>query len=738
MTGGTVATAQTVTLGTSGTATLGSDYTLSGGNLSGTTLTIPANATSGSTTFTVINDAVAESTETATLTISSPSAGIVLGSPTTQSISITDNDTAGVTVTPTTVSVTEGGATAGYTVVLNTQPTANVTVTITPDSQVSVNTMVLTFTPANYNIPQTVTVTAVNDTTVEGNHTGTITQSAASSDANYNSVAVASVTANITDNDFIPTVSLSVNPSTGTEAGQTVVTVTATATSAVQGNQTVSLAVSGTNITAGDYTLSGMTITILSGQTTGSATFTIVDDAAVEGTETATLTISSPSAGITLGSPTMQNVTITDNDTETTPPTITYTAFGNTGSTANPVLTVTVTDNVAVPTSGSLVPRIYYRKNTGVYFSTACILASGTGQSGSWNCTVDYALVGGAASGDSITYFVVAQDTSGNIASNPAGATGTDVNNLTAAPPSPNLYDIGTNSTVPTGTYTFLNIGSATLAGNVTVVNNLTLNGIVNNGGFTITLGEDATVTRTSGYVIGSVKKVFGPILGRGGMISFVYNVGTANGYSPVTAIVTSVLPGSALTVTAKQGTQPNLPSATTLRRYWTLTENGSLTANLQFNYLPNVPSETPGVEANYQVIRVAGGIPAFYLGGTLAVDETNDLFVANGVSDFSDWTAGESITLAPTAATATLNGRVTDSLGRGLENVTLTLTGGVLTEPISINTDISGRYRMPEVAAGETYILTVNSKRYRFSQPTRVISITESLTAVNFVADGN
>jgi Calx-beta domain len=733
LTGGTVGTAQTVTLGTSGTATLASDYTLSGGNLSGTTLTIPANSTSGSTTFTVINDAVAESTETATLTISNPSAGIVLGSPTMQSISIIDNDTAGVTVTPTTVNVTEGGATAGYTVVLTSQPTANVTVTITPDAQVSVNSTTLTFTPANYNTPQTVTVTAVNDTTVEGNHTGTITQSAASSDANYNGIAVASVTANITDNDFIPTVSLSVNPSTGTEAGQTVVTVTATATSAVQGNQTVSLAVSGTNITAGDYTLSGTTITILSGQTTGSVTFTIVDDAAVEGPETATLTISNPSAGITLGSPTMQNVTITDNDSETTPPVITYTAFGNTGSTANPTLAVTITDNVAVPTSGMLVPRIYYRKNTGSYFSTACVLASGTGQNGSWNCTVDYALVGGAASGDSITYFVIAQDTSGNLASNPAGATGSDVNNLTAAPPAPNLYDIGTNSTVPAGTYTFLNTGSATLGGNVTIVTNLTLNGVVNNSGFTITLGENASVTRNSGYVIGSVKKVFGQIFAFGGGINFVYHVGTANGYSPVTAFVTSGVAGSDLTVTAKQGTQPNLPTTTTLQRYWTLTENGTLTANLQFNYLP---TDTPGVEANYQVIRVESGVPAFYPGGT--VNTTGDFFQTNNVSNFSDWTAGESITLAPTAATANINGRVTDSLGRGVENATLTLTGGALTEPISINTDVSGRYRMPEVLAGDTYILTVSSKRHSFSQPTIVISVTESLTDINFVADGN
>ncbi|MDZ8186393.1 MAG: putative Ig domain-containing protein [Nostoc sp. ChiSLP02] len=111
-----------------------------------------------------------------------------------------------------------------------------------------------------------------------------------------------------------PTVNLSVSTNTGSEAGTTAITVTLTASSAVSGNQTVNLAVIGTNITAGDYNLSNTIITIPSGSTTGSITFTVVDDALVEGTETATLTISNPSTGITLGATTTQNITITDND----------------------------------------------------------------------------------------------------------------------------------------------------------------------------------------------------------------------------------------------------------------------------------------------------------------------------------------------------------------------------------------------------------------------------------------
>jgi uncharacterized protein len=73
-----------------------------------------------------------------------------------------------------------------------------------------------------------------------------------------------------------PTVNLSVSSNTGTEAGQTVITVTATASSAVTGNQTVNLSVGGTNITAGDYTLSNSVITIPNGATSGTVSFTVV------------------------------------------------------------------------------------------------------------------------------------------------------------------------------------------------------------------------------------------------------------------------------------------------------------------------------------------------------------------------------------------------------------------------------------------------------------------------------
>ncbi|MDZ8054512.1 MAG: SdiA-regulated domain-containing protein [Aulosira sp. ZfuVER01] len=117
----------------------------------------------------------------------------------------------------------------------------------------------------------------------------------------------------------IPSVTLSLSTTTGSEAEQTAITVSVTAASAVSGDQTVTLGVSGTNITTDDYALNNtaantVTITIPNGQTTGTATFKIADDTQPEGTETATLSISNPSSGIALGNVTTQNITITDND----------------------------------------------------------------------------------------------------------------------------------------------------------------------------------------------------------------------------------------------------------------------------------------------------------------------------------------------------------------------------------------------------------------------------------------
>ena len=112
-----------------------------------------------------------------------------------------DNDTAGVTVTPTALSVPEG-SNAKYTVVLDTQPSADVTIAVSfassSDEDITVDKTSLTFTTDNWDAAQEITVLAAEDDDAL-NGVATIEHSA--SGANYGSVSVSSVTATEADND---------------------------------------------------------------------------------------------------------------------------------------------------------------------------------------------------------------------------------------------------------------------------------------------------------------------------------------------------------------------------------------------------------------------------------------------------------------------------------------------------------------------------------------------------------
>ena len=84
--------------------------------------------------------------------------------PFTEGLTIRDDDESGLTVNPAALTVPEGG-TATYTVVLDSEPAGNVDVPVSGASgtDLTVSTSSLMFTPMNWNVPQTVTVTAAQD-----------------------------------------------------------------------------------------------------------------------------------------------------------------------------------------------------------------------------------------------------------------------------------------------------------------------------------------------------------------------------------------------------------------------------------------------------------------------------------------------------------------------------------------------------------------------------------------------
>ncbi|MCA9194210.1 MAG: retropepsin-like domain-containing protein [Planctomycetales bacterium] len=124
-------------------------------------------------------------------------------------VNITDDDYPGVMIIRTdgATEVTEGGASDTYQLVLTKQPTKDVFIVfqnlanqVTLAAQATGLSFVQ-FTPENWNVPQSVVVTAVDDDFDEGPHIGYISHRIATEDPGYQDAFVQQEYALITDND---------------------------------------------------------------------------------------------------------------------------------------------------------------------------------------------------------------------------------------------------------------------------------------------------------------------------------------------------------------------------------------------------------------------------------------------------------------------------------------------------------------------------------------------------------
>lgn len=117
--------------------------------------------------------------------------------------------TPAVSVSPASgLSTSESGGTAAFKIALTTPPTANVTIPIESSNSLegTVSTASVTFTPGNWDVPQTVTVTGVDDASDDGNVNYTVLVGAASSaDLDYQGINPRDVTVSSVDNDDPPT-----------------------------------------------------------------------------------------------------------------------------------------------------------------------------------------------------------------------------------------------------------------------------------------------------------------------------------------------------------------------------------------------------------------------------------------------------------------------------------------------------------------------------------------------------
>ncbi len=156
-------------------------------------------------TVTGVDDKVdnADDKREASITLVANGSGFAVTVEYTVAATVTDDDDRGITFSKKALTVAENGGTDSYTIVLDTQPTGDVTVTVRGVNTaplLSVDTATLVFGPDDWDQPQTVTFTGGNDDLDNlKNPRYVITHGAQHAD--YEGFAAGSVTVTVTDDD---------------------------------------------------------------------------------------------------------------------------------------------------------------------------------------------------------------------------------------------------------------------------------------------------------------------------------------------------------------------------------------------------------------------------------------------------------------------------------------------------------------------------------------------------------
>jgi hypothetical protein len=284
----------------------GVDYTLTSGSA-----TIEAGQTSTTVSLVVADDAIDEPNETVGIELSSPTFAS-LGVTNSYVYTITDDDTAGVTASQSTRSVTEGGSSQTLTYVLDTAPTSTVVLTFTTSTAgITVTPMTMSFTSDNWSTPQTLTILATDDSKYESTHTTSVLFTISGSVYGYPDVSPPSVVVTITDNDT-SSVTLSASSFTIQEGSSNAMTIVLTS----QPTSTVSLGFTVPN----QLRVSPSTITFTDSNwdTAQTLTITPVDDDRYAGTRADSFSISVTSL-TAFASAELPSVTVTITDNEFAP-----------------------------------------------------------------------------------------------------------------------------------------------------------------------------------------------------------------------------------------------------------------------------------------------------------------------------------------------------------------------------------------------------------------------------------
>ena len=279
-----------------------------------TSVMFNAGETSNAITFTATQDSEDDDGESVLLAFGTilPDR-VIRGSVSTTTVSITDDDTAGVTVMPTALTIEEG-ATSTYTVVLDSEPVGQVTVTISghTGTDVLLNTTTLTFSSESWDTPQT--VTAEQDGDAEDDIPVTLMHTVASTDQDYDEASVSSATVSITDDDD-PVVSVSIESAANAVAEGATTTVTVTLSADPEREVVIPLTATGQGgATSTDYSGVPADVTFPSGETEKSFVFGATQDDDDDDGESVVLGFGTLPGRVSEGTPDQATVSITDDD----------------------------------------------------------------------------------------------------------------------------------------------------------------------------------------------------------------------------------------------------------------------------------------------------------------------------------------------------------------------------------------------------------------------------------------
>ena len=116
-------------------------------------------------------------------------------------------------------------------------------------------------------------------------------------------------------------------------------------------------------------------------------------------------------------------------------------------------------------------------------------------------------------------------------------------------------------------------------------------------------------------------------------------------------------------------------------------------------------------------------------------------------VSGFGDTTAGPynlyvnapaagcQISLAPSAARGSITGRVLTARGSGVSMALVTISGGNLPTPVVVRTNNFGYYNLRDLEPG-AYVVTVQSKKHVFAEPTQIVNLQDDIAEANFISE--